>query len=311
MNHPLARAFCPALFVFALGLALLAGGAVRCDARDLYVALADDTIERFDSATGADLGTFVSAGLNGVYGLAFDKSGNLYAANDPDGLVGSGSISKISPAGVVTTFVTGLTTPRGLAVDLNGNIYVSSSMLNTIRKISSTGFMSPFVTAGLDSPRGLAFDTNGFHYVANSGSGISGNSISKVSTTGVVTLFKSGVTNPYGLAFDGIGNLYAANLSLGTITKITNTGTVSTFASGFTDPYGLAFDGTSTIFAANSSDNSIDQVTLGGVVSPFTLTVNSPTFIAFSPVPEPTAGTLAALGFVGWIARRRQPRCRR
>ena len=169
MNFPFAGARRGSLFVFALSLAFCFGEGSRCDARVLYAALANDSIEEFDSVTGTDLGPFVSAGLSGVTGLAFDQSGNLYAANDPDGLAGTGTISKISPAGVVSTFATGLTTPRGLAVDLNGNIYVSSATLNTIKKVSPTGVMSAFVSAGLTSPRGLAFDTNGILYVANSG----------------------------------------------------------------------------------------------------------------------------------------------
>ena len=44
--------------------------------------------------------TFVSSGLNGPVGLAFDAAGNLYVAN-----YGNSTISKVTPAGVVSTFV--------------------------------------------------------------------------------------------------------------------------------------------------------------------------------------------------------------
>src|SRR5689334_4271376 len=47
---------------------------------NVYVTTNENTIEVF-SPNGLDLGVFASTGLNLALGLAFDRSGNLYAAN--------------------------------------------------------------------------------------------------------------------------------------------------------------------------------------------------------------------------------------
>src|SRR5439155_11682817 len=69
----------------------------------MYVSnFASTTIEKFDTATGADLGVFASAGigLSDPYGsLALDKAGNLYVGN-----YSSGTIGKFTPAGVGSVF---------------------------------------------------------------------------------------------------------------------------------------------------------------------------------------------------------------
>src|SRR5262245_34022232 len=47
---------------------------------NVYVSTNENTIEKF-SPDGIDLGVFASTGLNLALGLAFDRNGNLYAAN--------------------------------------------------------------------------------------------------------------------------------------------------------------------------------------------------------------------------------------
>ena len=53
-----------------------------------------------------------ASGFNGPAGLAFDPAGNLYVAN-----TGNGTVSKVTPAGVVSTFASGFLQPFGLAFD--------------------------------------------------------------------------------------------------------------------------------------------------------------------------------------------------
>ena len=53
----------------------------------------------------------------------------------------------------------------------------------------------------------------------------------------------TGLNNPIGLAFDGSGNLYAANANSGTIERFTPGGAASVFANtGLNHPIGLAFE---------------------------------------------------------------------
>src|SRR5262249_35142036 len=80
--------------------------------------------------------------------------------------------------------------------------------------------------------------------------------------------FASRVSNPQGLAFDTVGNLYVANYDSGTVTKVTPAGTVSTFASGLGRPDGgLAFDTAGNLYVSDFGNNLVRKVTPAGVVS--------------------------------------------
>ena len=225
-------------------------------------------------------------------GLAFDAAGNLYVAN-----YGNDAISKVTPAGVVSTFVSsssGLEGPCGLAFDAAGNLYVANYDSNTISKVTPAGVVSTFVSSSseLDDPTGLAFDAAGNLYVANYGPGepdfgsgepdcgsgeASYGTISEVTPAGVVSTFvSSGLNDPSALAFDAAGNLYVANNGTppleadGTISEVTPAGVVSTFVgSGLNYPAALAFDAAGNLYVANFSDNTISEVTPAGAVSTF------------------------------------------
>ena len=84
----------------------------------------------------------------------------------------------------------------------------------------------------------------------------------------------------YGVAVDGAGNVYVADLSNHRIRKITTSGVVSTLAgstSGYTDgtgtsaqfnnPSGVAVDGAGNVYVADLSNHRIRKITASGVVS--------------------------------------------
>jgi hypothetical protein len=104
-------------------------------------------------------------------------------------------------------------------------------------------------------------------------------------TAGSVSTFAApvGLSYPQGMAMDGSGNLYVANLQSNSITRITPAGVASTFvASGLSGPDGLAFDGGGNLYVANTGNNSVSKVTPAGVVSTFvTSGLNDPQGLAF------------------------------
>ena len=77
-----------------------------------------------------------------------------------------------------------------------------------------------------------------------------------------------GLNNPYGLAFDTAGNLYAANFG-NTITRYDSSGTrigtdfVPT-GQGLNNPVGLAFDTAGNLYAANFNGNTITRYDSSG-----------------------------------------------
>jgi hypothetical protein len=212
---------------FANGVGLVYG--LESDGKgNLYAASAgDDHIYKVNSS-GA-VSTFASGSVMGSpSALAFDSAGNLYTSGQGWG----GTITRISPAGVITPFVSGVG-GFGLAFDASGNLFASNS--GSIVKITPAGLVSTFAS-GFSFVWGLAFDQFGNLFAADH----YGNTISKITPTGGVSLFASGLDLPTDLAFDSVGNLFVCNISAtqprGFLSEITPNETVSTFATGLNYP---------------------------------------------------------------------------
>jgi serine/threonine protein kinase len=161
------------------------------------------------------------------FGIAVDRSGNVFVAE-----VANGIIRKISPAGQAGTLA-GLAgnpgtndgagdnaqfrNPWGVAVDAKGTVYVADTSSSTIRKITPGGAVSTL--AGLAGTAGFSDGMGG----------------------------QARFWNPHGVTVDeGIAarpgggcDLYVADTGNNTIRKITSDGTVSTVAGRAGSP-GLA-----------------------------------------------------------------------
>jgi sugar lactone lactonase YvrE len=140
---------------------------------------------------GRDDGVGTEARFNFPSGIAFDSAGNLFVAD-----TGNGSIRKVAPAAVVTTFAGGsrrggnddgtgmeatFGSPKGLAIDAVDNIYITDTRNHTVRKITPTASTTtlagkletdgyadgPGEDALFDLPWDIAVDTNGNVYVAD------------------------------------------------------------------------------------------------------------------------------------------------
>ncbi len=159
-------------------------------------------------ATGADDGNGSQATFDLPEGVAADRAGNLYVADN-----GNNLIRKITPAGVVSTLAgsgevgsangagsaASFNSPFGLAVDGAGNVYVADSGNNMIRKITPDGNVSTLAGSGKKG--------------AGNGSGAA-----------------ASFNVPSGLAVDAAGNVFVADENNNRIRKITAAGAVSTIA---------------------------------------------------------------------------------
>ncbi len=248
--------------------------------------------------------------------VAVDGLGNVYAAE-----LSSSDIRKITPDGVNTLFagqpgsrsgstdgtVRHLVGPQGAAVDGTGNLYVADSSSNLIFKITAGGVVTTLAgTAGVAGsadgtgaaarfygPWGIAVDGSGNVYVADYGNC----AIRKITPDGVVTTIAgtAGVCGsadgtgaaaqfyyPYGVAVDGSGNVYVADLGNNTIRKITPDGVVTTIAgtagvcgsadgtgaaAQFCGPTGIAVDRWGAVYVADSNNNTIRQIAPKGMVT--------------------------------------------
>jgi len=202
-------------------------------------------------------GTGAAARFADPFGLALDGAGNLYVADSYNC-----SIRKITPAGVVTTLAglytgvplangtgaaAGFGYPEALAVDSAGNVLVADVFNQVIRKVTPAGVVTTFAGSGAVGSQNGQGTTASFH-------------------------------DPYGIAVDGSGNLYVADLSNRVIRLITPGGMVSTFAGSgsygyqdgpaasamFLDPRDVAVDASGNVYVADSE--TIRKIS-GGVVS--------------------------------------------
>jgi streptogramin lyase len=237
----------------------------------------DTTIIAGSDSAGFANGAGSVARFNHPFGLTFDKSGNLYVADQ-----GNQLIRMITPSAVVSTYagtvgITGFINgasasssfdkPFSVAADTLGNVYVADAGNNVIRLISASGTVSTFAgtgiagaangtdTATFNSPIGVAVDLSGNVYVADYENDL----IRKITSAGVVSTIagKIGVTGvadgldtaarfnlPESLAVDASGNIYVADNGNNMIRKITPAGMVSTIAGngqpGFADGSGTS-----------------------------------------------------------------------
>lgn len=171
--------------------------------------------------------TFVT-GISSV-GMAFDRSGNLYASRGD-------AIFKFTPEGVKSTFVSGFSNALYLAFDGAGNLFVADQALSAtvgraIFKFGSDGTKTTFAS-GLDDPSGLGIDAGGNVYVGE----IPARDILRFSPDGTKSTFSSalGTTGPLDLAIGRSGNVFVWNGH--SILKIDSSGTPSTFASDWISP---------------------------------------------------------------------------
>lgn len=195
------------LGVFATGIDAAIGLTFGPDG-DLFVAARNtDNVLRFDGATGAPLGAFVTSGSGGLddpEAVVFGPDGNLYvggffadAVRRYDGTTGA----------FLGTFTVGgpLAGSRGIVFTADGTrMLVASTMTNEVLAYDATtgAYLGVFAAGGgLSSPNGITFGPGGDLYVSSEGT-------SQVlrydgATGAFVEVFASGggLASPIGLVF--------------------------------------------------------------------------------------------------------------
>ena len=254
-------------------------------------------------------------------GLAVDGEGNLYVTDpsnqqirriDPEGTVttiaGTGEQGFSGDGGPATEAQFAF--PYAPLVDGAGNLYVSDLANYRIRRIDPEGTVTtiagtgergfsgdggPATEAQILSVLSMAQDTAGNLYVSDN------LRIRRIDPEGIITTIAgtgergfSGDGGPateaqfnrtYGLALDGAGNLYVADISNNRIRRIDPEGTITTIAGtgerGFTGdggpateaqiafPVGLTMDGADNLYVADQFNCRIRRIDPEGIITTF------------------------------------------
>jgi trimeric autotransporter adhesin len=236
--------------------------------------------------------------------------GDLFASVNGGPGNGLGFIYKYAPNGVQSTFAPKLSRPRGLAFDSEGNLFVATNFASngvynaTILKIAPDGAQNVFGTVPASFfAEGVAIDRldNVFVMVILPPSfpafgGVS--LIYKFTPDGIRMPFGSlpHATEGFGLTFDSMGNLFAADFVAQTIYKFTPDGTRSIFVGpeAFRElggPIGLAFEHFGNLFVSvsNGVDAGILKFTPSAVETKFATGIKGPSGLVFD-----SAGNLFA-----------------
>jgi sugar lactone lactonase YvrE len=243
-------------------------------------------------------GTGPAARFDSPSGICSDASGNIYVAQP-----NTQSIRMITPAGVVSTLVSGggLVSPYDVCCDNAGNVYAADQDARCIFMITPAGAISlfagmpgqfglvdgPRTTAKFIIPSHICTDAAGNFYVFDACA------IRKISTSGIVSTVAGsatpGTADGIGSAaqFRGGGDLVADNRgviylcdgSAQTIRRVSPTGTVTTIAGaplslGFWDgpgaaarfsyPDGIALDASGNILICDTYNNRIRKLIPSG-----------------------------------------------
>lgn len=196
-------------------------------------------------------GTGAAARFFEITGMAADGAGNLY--------LGDGRIRRVTPTGVVSTYIARavglLNLAGGVTIDSANTLYFSDTGDHVVRAFTSIGAASTLAgtmpqpgsadgsgaAAQFNGPKGIRSDASGNLYLADTLNHI----VRRVTPDGVVstlagTAGAQGSTDgsgaaarflyPHDVAVDASGNLYVADSFNNTIRKVTPAGVVSTLA---------------------------------------------------------------------------------
>jgi uncharacterized protein (TIGR03437 family) len=202
-----------------------------------------------------------SAMLNTPVGLAVDKSGNLYIADQ-----GNNVVRMVSAAGIISAFAGNgtqgysgnggpataaqLNGPQGVAVDSSGNVYIADTLNSVIREVTPNGIIQTIAGTGiagfsgdgglataaqLGSPTSVGIDAAGNLFITDSGT-----RIRKIFASGIIntiagtgTLGYTGDNGPAtnatmhgatGLAVNALGNVFIPDNFNNAVRELTFTG---------------------------------------------------------------------------------------
>ncbi|MES2220945.1 MAG: NHL repeat-containing protein, partial [Acidobacteriota bacterium] len=202
--------------------------------------------------------------------------------------IGAGSELRAQTAhfsGMVRTLGSGdPLNPVGVAVDRTGDVFIADATDNAVKEMVAVNGSIPTsptvltVGSGFNHPEGVAVDGNGNVFVADQFNnavkeivaGTGGAAVGKVNSASTVKSLGSGFNHPEGVAIDGSGNVFVADLGNNAVKEMLAVGgsipaspTIKAVGSGFSQPTAVAVDGSGNVFVADTLNNVVKQIVAG------------------------------------------------
>jgi len=220
----------------------------------LYIMDRSNTIRKVDKDTGIITTIAGKQFAEGVTkSVEYSPSSPSYIARAPDGQMyfsnhGGHTVSRFNPDTGAITRVAGTGTadsngngglataaalynPTGVAVDAAGNVYIAERYGHVVRKVdANTGLIS--VIAGITKTGGAGADG--------------------------IAATASALNQPYGIAFDSVGDLYISQRANNRIRKVDiGTGLISTYWPGVNGARDIVFDAADNLYCAEAGGHVV------------------------------------------------------
>ena len=231
------------------------------------------------AATG-DITEFGMPGGSAPDSVAVGPDGNLWVTG-----VATSTVSRVTPAGDVTTFATqtAAANPRSITAGPDGNMWFTEQTVNKIGRVSMAGVMTEFlIPTAASQPMGIAAGADGALWFTE----LMGNRIGRITTGGVITEYAipTAASGPAMITAgpEGSNRLYFTEYLKNKVAFITTAGAITEAVSmDFgTGPLGIATIGGSVWFVESSKNNlsrlindtTVARISLGAGVGPRFLT---------------------------------------
>ncbi len=241
-------------------------------------------------------------------GISVGPNGDIYVSGGVNGTAGAGGtqILRVTSAGEVSVFASGLGSANGSDFDSSGNLYVADFAGGAVRKITPEGVMTSFAS-GLNGPGGVWVDDNDNVMVTLYGYGASGATVLSITPDGTVSTYASGppLQDVIGIVGDENGQIYVNNWFSGVIYNITD-GNISEVAQTGSPLNHICYSH-GVIFAPSPAAALIRRVKLDGTVEHFTGTtvrqsIDGP--LAIADFSRPNSCDVAEDGSVVYVVDR-------
>ena len=221
------------------------------------------------SSTGA-VTNFTGTGIDDPWEITAGPDGNLWFTNNTGPSVGTASIGRITPAGVISTFTGGgdnaVFFPSGIAEGSDGALWFTNAN-NTIGRITTSGVVTDYSGTGIEEPEAITPGPDGALWFVNSGSG----TIGRITTAGIVSIFSgSGIIQPGSIAAGPDGAMWFTNEN-NTVGRITASGVVTDYSSPGTNEGFIAAGPDGGMWFTNNW-NIIGRITVLDLTTPTTIT---------------------------------------